>query len=413
MLTRSSGIDFSRQLRAFLMGVLRVMMHLLRDDLEAKRDQFLNELAHLSMLDCGTHNKSGVDHVGQYMQAKLVTLGARVETVSHNILGDTVIGRWHGTGTARLLLIGHLDTVYPDGWVEAHPFQIEGDRVRGPGTADMKAGLLAGCYAVEALHSVGFSNYAEITFLLNSDEEIGSPSSKGLIEREAQERDAVLVLECGRENGDIVSARKGIVHYELAVQGRAAHAGVEPERGRHAILELAHQIIAFQALNGYAPGVTVNVGVIGGGTKSNVVPAEARAEVDVRAADRAGLEGVIAALQRSVRQLTVPGTMAILTSTTTRPPMEKTAGTARLVRMCQAVANSLGFTINDAATGGTSDANFTSAIGVPTLDGLGPVGGLDHSPSEYILLSSIVPRTALLAGLIHAIARGGGNSDGE
>ncbi len=394
---------------ASICGGSGTMIKLLRECLEAKHDQFVNELTHLSMIDCGTDNKAGVDTVGEYMQAKLTTLGATVEKLPHDTLGDTLIARWHGTGRARLLLIGHLDTVYPDGWVETHPFEIEGDVARGPGTADMKAGLLAGCYAIEALRDTGFSNYAEIAFILNSDEEIGSPSSEGLIEREAQGRDAVLVLECARENGAIVSSRKGLAHYHLAVQGRAAHAGVEPERGRHAILELAHQIIALQALNGCRPGVTVNVGVINGGTKSNVIPAEAWAEVDVRAADRGGLDEVVAALHRSVQQPTVPETIVTLTCSSSRGPMEKSPGTARLVSMCRAVATSLGLTVNDAATGGVSDANVTGAIGVPTLDGLGPVGGLDHSPREYVLLSSIVPRTTLLAGLIQAVAENPGN----
>lgn len=381
------------------------MAQALQDYLQPKLDQFLQELATLSAIDCGSHNKAGVDRAGLYMRTKLETLGATVEVHPHATMGDTLVGRWRGTGTARLLLIGHLDTVYPDGWPEAHPFHIAGDIARGPSTADMKAGVLAGCYAVEALRATNFTDFAEIAYILNSDEEVDSSSSRNVIEQEALGRDAVLVLECGRENGDIVSARKGIGHFTLEVQGRAAHAGVEPERGRHAILELAYQIIKFQGFNGYKPGVTVNVGVINGGTYPNVVPAEARAIVDVRATERVALNDVIAALQEAVSHTTVADIVATLTGGISRPPMEKTQATARLVELCREVAHSLGLIVNDAATGGTSDANFTSTLGIPTLDGLGPVGGLDHSPDEYILVSSIVPRTAVLAGLMQAVVR--------
>lgn len=379
--------------------------HTLYEYLQARLASFLDELVLLSAVDCGTHNKAGVDWVGQYFRTKLATLGMRIETQPHARTGDTLVARGYGAGSARLLLIGHLDTVYPDGWPQAHPFTIDGDVARGPGTADMKAGLLAGCYALEALHAQGFDDFAEIAFVFNSDEEIGSPTSRELIEREAYGRDAALVLECGRENGDIVSARNGIAHYTLSVQGRSAHAGVEPERGRNAILELAHQVIAAQALNGSIPGATVNVGVISGGTVVNVVPAGAQAQIDVRARDQAGLDAISAALHKLATQATVPDTHATLAGTILRPPMEKTPATARLVSLYQIAARALGLDVHDAATGGTSDANFTAALGVPTLDGLGPVGGLDHGPDEYVRISSIVPRTLLLAELIRAIAR--------
>src|SRR5205823_2410118 len=188
------------------------------------------------------------------------------------------------------------------------PFRMEGDVARGPGTADMKAGLLSGLYALDALRTVGFDRFAEIAFVLNSDEEVGSPTSKPLIEREAQECDAVLVLEAGRENGDIVSARKGVAQFTLHVHGRSAHAGVEPQKGRNAIVELAHQIVALQALSGTVPGATVNVGVVQGGTRPNVVPAEASADLDVRAVDRASLDAIIAAIRARIAHTTVPET---------------------------------------------------------------------------------------------------------
>ena len=374
--------------------------------LQPKQDLILTELATLSMMDCGTDNKSGVDAVGRVMCARLESLGLEVESHDGGERGDTLVGRWRGGGRARLLLVGHLDTVYPPGWPEEHPFSVEGDIARGPGTCDMKAGVLVGLYALDALRAAGFDHFAEIAFILNGDEEVSSPVSSAIIAREALGRDAVLVLEAARENGDIVSARKGFAQFDLHVQGRAAHAGVEPEKGRHALLEMAHQIVALQALNGMIPGATINVGVATGGMRRNIVPDEARAELDVRARDAAGMDATIAALRAQTARTTVPGVTVTLEGGVVRAPMEKSAANTRLVEWCQEVAHALGFAVQDTATGGGSDANNTAALGIPTIDGLGPIGGLDHSPHEYITISSVIPRTAMLAGLIARICHG-------
>jgi len=379
----------------------------LRDLIQPRLDAFLRDLAELSGIDCGTYDKAGVDAAGRAMQAKLEGIGLTVERHDGGALGDTLVARGRGRGRARVLLIGHLDTVYAAGWPAAHPFAIAGDTARGPGTADMKAGLLAGLYALDALRAAGFDEYDELAFILNSDEEIGSPSSKELIAREARGRDAVLVLEAGRANGDIVSARKGSAHFDLHVTGRAAHAGVEPEKGRSAVLELAHLVVALHALNGAIPGATVNVGVVEGGTRRNVVAAEARALIDVRARDGAGLDGVIAVIRAVVAARTVPDTVATLEGDVTHLPMEKTAVSERLVEWCRTTARTAGFDVADTATGGGSDGNTTAALGVPTLDGLGPVGGAAHNPDEYVLVSSIVPRVAMLAGLIQRVCEHG------
>ena len=380
--------------------------HTLLAYLQPRLPSFLDDLAALSGMECGTYDKEGVDAVGRMMHARLAALGLEVEIHPAERLGDSLLARWRGQGRARLLLLGHLDTVYPRGWTAEHPFTIEGDVAHGPGTADMKAGVLAGLYALEALRAEGFDRFAEIAFILNSDEEIGSPTSRALIELVARGRDAVLVLEAGRENGDIVSARKGLASFTLRVRGRSAHAGVEPHKGRNAILELAHQIVAMQALNGSLPGATVNVGVAQGGTRPNVVPAEASAQIDVRAFDRASLDAIIAALHECAAHVTVPDTETTLEGGMTHAPMVKTPESARLVAWCQQAARDAGFTVSDAATGGGSDGNTTAAVGAPTLDGLGPVGGLDHSPREYVDIPSIAPRTAMLAGLIRRTCGG-------
>jgi len=377
----------------------------LRAYLESKRAAYLDDLSVLSSMDCGTYDKPGVNAAGAMLRARLEDLGLAVEVHDGGTLGSSLVARWHGHGTAKLLLLGHLDTVYPAGWPAAHPFEIRGDVALGPGTCDMKAGVLAGLYALDALRATGFDHYGEIAYLLTSDEEIGAPSSRWLIEREARGRDAVLVLEAGRENGGIVSARKGVAFFTLTTHGRAAHAGVEPEKGRNAILALAHHIVALQALNGVVPNATLNVGVVDGGMRPNVVPEEASAQVDVRAADHAALEAIIAAIRAQAARLTVPETTAELAGGISYPPMEKTPASARLVEWCQEAAREAGFTVRDAVTGGGSDGNTTAALGVPTLDGLGPVGGLDHSPREYIEVASVVPRIAMLAGLIEKICR--------
>jgi glutamate carboxypeptidase len=373
--------------------------------LDAQREAFIADLADLVNRDCGTDDKLGVDRVARWFERRCADWGYAVQTLPQTHFGDNVVGRIKGTGKAHLMLIGHLDTVYPIGTAAARPMRIVGDKIIGPGTCDIKGGLLVGLYAVRALQHMGFADFDELVFFFNSEEEVGSPVSQHLYAPIAKSMDAVLVLEAARANGDIVSARKGVGNYKLRVRGKAAHAGVEPEKGSSAILELAHRIAALHAINGVAPGVTVNAGVIGGGTRPNVVPDEAWVDVDVRAVDPQGAMLAQQAITNLARQPSqVRGTSIEMSGSFGFMPMAKTAPIARLVALTQASARELGFEVNDAATGGVSDANKMAELGVPVLDGLGPVGGLDHGPDEYIELSSIVPRTALLALLIQKIA---------
>ena len=253
--------------------------------------------------------------------------------------------------------------------------------------------------------SSGDSRSGGSTFIANPDEEVGSPSSREHIRAAAADVDACLVLECARANGDIVSARKGILDTRLTVHGRAAHAGVEPEKGRSAILEAARIVRDLHDLNGRWPGVTVNVGKITGGTRPNVVAERCDLEVDVRATTAEGLAEAEAAVREIAGATEVPDTTVDTHILVSWLPMEKLERSGWLVERAKAIAERLGFAVNDTSTGGASDANTTSGMGVPTLDGLGPVGGNDHSPAEYLDVESIVPRTTLLAGLLLAIAR--------
>ena len=378
----------------------------LHSEVAARHSRYLAELQQLVSIDCGSYTPSGVNRVADFVAGALGELGAQIERTSHQpgdgqpLLGDLVVGRLAGSGP-RLLLIGHMDTVFPEGTAAARPFRVDGDRALGPGVSDMKGGLLAGLHALAALHATGLR--PNVTFVANPDEEIGSPFSTPRIRELAAEHDAALVLECARANGDIVSARKGIADYEIRLTGRAAHAGVEPEKGRSAILEAARQVVALHDLNGRWPSVTVNAGVIEGGTRPNVVAEACRIELDLRAATVDEFELAASAVSGIVSHPTLDGVTAELSRAAYHPPMERTPASGRLAALATAIAADLGFTVRDAATGGASDANTTSAAGLPTLDGLGPIGGDDHSVDEWLDLASVVPRTTLLAGLVARI----------
>jgi glutamate carboxypeptidase len=384
----------------------------LRASLEASLPAYLTDLERLVNVDCGSYTKAGVDEVGAWTGERLASLGAHVDRHPHPELGDTLVGTFvrdprAGAGPS-VLLIGHLDTVFEPGTVAARPFVIRADRAHGPGVSDMKAGLLAGLYALEALRGTAADRtdwlpVERLVFVANPDEEIGSPSSTAIIRELARDVDVALVLEGARDNGDIVSSRKGMMDLRLTIRGRAAHAGVEPHKGRSAVLEAAHKIVALHALTGRWPGVTVNAGAVHGGTRPNIVAEEASVVLDVRAVERGHLELAEEAVRAIARGSTVPDVTTDVELMMRWWPMEKLERSSHLVDLAVAVADSLGFPLEDAATGGASDANTTAGMGVPSLDGLGPVGGLDHAPGEYVEVPSIVPRTALLAGLLAAV----------
>jgi glutamate carboxypeptidase len=370
---------------------------------------YLADLERLVNIDCGTYTRDGVDEIGRWTAAFLGQLGAEIEVRPDpsEHYGKTVVATFRGkVDGPRVLLVGHMDTVFDPGTAAARPFRIDDGVAYGPGVTDMKSGLLAGLYALKSIVAE-FDGlpFERLTFIANPDEEVGSPSSRDHIRAAAADVDACLVLECARANGDIVSARKGILETRLMVHGRAAHAGVEPEKGRSAILEAARLVRDLHALNGRWPGVTVNVGKIAGGTRPNVVAERCDLEVDVRATSADGLAEVEAAIRELAAATEVPDTTIDANVLVSWLPMEKLARSGRLVDHAQAIAVRLGFTIDDTATGGASDANTTSGMGVPTLDGLGPIGGNDHAPAEYLDVESIVPRTTMLAGLLLAIAR--------
>jgi glutamate carboxypeptidase len=377
--------------------------------IRAAEPAFLVDLERLVNVDCGSYTPEGVDEIGRFVAGFLSDIGADVETRPDPAgrLGATIVGTLRGAARGpRVVLIGHMDTVFDPGTAAERPFRIDPDgRAYGPGVTDMKSGLLAGLYAVRAVAAAAPLPFERLTFVANPDEEIGSPTSTPHIRALAADADACLVLECARANGDIVSSRKGILDARITVHGRAAHAGVEPEKGRNAILAAADLVQRLHGLNGRWPGVTVNVGVVAGGTRPNVVAERCELQVDVRAVRREDLEAAEAAMRELLTALAVPDTTADLVEMARWWPMEKLERSGRLVEHAVALAGRLGFEVRDTSTGGASDANSTAGMGIPSLDGLGPIGGNDHSPAEYLDVASIVPRTTLVAALLLAIGR--------
>ena len=381
----------------------------LRASVAADLPAYLDDLERLVNIDCGSYTPDGVNEVGRWTARFLTDLGADIDVRPDPAgrFGDTIVATFRGRASGpRVVLVGHMDTVFDPGTAAERPFRIVDGVARGPGVTDMKSGLLAGFYAIKSIIAeLGGLPFERLTFIANPDEEVGSPSSRPHIEKAAADADACLVLECARANGDIVSSRKGILDTRLTVHGRAAHAGVEPEKGRSAILEAARVVRELHALNGRWPGVTVNVGKVTGGTRPNVVAERCDLEVDVRATTAEGLREAEGAVRAIAEATEVPDTTIDTNILVSWLPMEKLERSGWLVERAKGLAERLGFSVDDTATGGASDANTTSGMGVPTLDGLGPVGGNDHSPAEYLDVESIVPRTTLLAGLLLVIAR--------
>ncbi|MBW7883235.1 MAG: M20 family metallopeptidase [Caldilineaceae bacterium] len=384
------------------------MLTLIVSYLKEHLDEYLDDLRSLTAMEAGTLHKAGVDAVQDWLQQRLANLGFVVDREAQPQLGDNLLATRKGRGKKRIMLLGHADTVFPVGTAAARPMTIKDNRILAPGACDMKAGLLTGLYAVAALDAAGLDRYGAINFLCVSDEEIHERCSLPLIRRTARESDVAFTLEAARANGDIVTARKTAVWCTIRVQGHAAHAGVEPEKGRNAILALLHHLRAIAGLNGLQPGVTVNIGRIEGGTQPNVVAEHAHAELDLRAWRDADLVHLLDAIRAQLQQEVLPGAVASMEVDleTAMPAMERTPAVVALEETAQRIAGELGFAVKGASTGGASDASYVAAEGIPVLDGLGPIGGLDHSPDEYVELDSIIPRTALLAGLMMALDEG-------
>jgi glutamate carboxypeptidase len=355
-----------------------------------------------------SYDKAAVDRFGRLVAAEWRKRGARVEFLRQRERGDHVrvtlrpggelrFGRG-GRPRGQVLVLGHLDTVYEAGTLARIPFRVSRGRAWGPGAYDMKSGLVIALFAAEALARTGFRPRRRVVFLWTSDEEIGSKTSRAWIEGEARRSQAVLVLEPSSGlDGRLKTARKGVGEIELIITGRAAHAGINPEDGVNAVRELALQIARLARLNRPRRGVSVSANVVEGGTRSNVVAARARALVDVRATRAADMRWLEAQFRR-LRPI-LPGARLQVRGGFSRPPLER-AASAALFQKARALARQMGLKLQESFTGGGSDGNFTAALGVPTLDGLGGVGEGAHSPGECVLLRALPERAALLAALL-------------
>lgn len=355
-------------------------------------NNYLELLESLVNIDSGTGDQEGLKQVAAIIQDRVTKVGFDFRILTGKD-GSTHYLATRGSG-ARVLLMAHLDTVFPKGTATKHRFRIEGARAYGPGVSDCKSGVVTIVGALEMISQTKFPDL-EIACLFNTDEEISSPGSRALIEAEARNAKMVLVIEPAEEDMVTIS-RKGIGRFDLQVVGKAAHSGSNPQDGANAILELAHKIIAIQNLTDLKAGITLNTGVIGGGFRPNVVPDYAAAEIDLRivSPEQEGL--ILPKLEEIVKQQVVAGTSAKLCGGITRPPMQATVANLALFERLKLVAGELGLNLDKNESGGGSDANFTAALGIPTLDGLGPTGGGHHSEAEYLVIDSLVERIELL-----------------
>ena len=372
--------------------------------LQSYQHELLQRLKLLVNIDSGTGQTDGINLIISYLQRWLSDIGFDVTLYPSGLFGNNLVARRQGKGRMRLLLIGHVDTVYAQGAVAIQPFHIRDGIASGPGVIDMKSGILMGIYALQAIMETGFEEYGELIVVFNNDEEVGSTDSALLLRQVAQQVDAALVLEPSRSIESVTKARKGADKYVMDVLGVPAHSGAEPNRGRSAVIELAHKMIAVHNLNSMFPGVTFNVTRISSSEQLNVVPDAARCHISVRAFNEHGLNTAAAALEQIAAGCTIAGTQTQLTRTRGRIPYEATPQNMRLVEIAQEEARGLGFELVAESKGGVSDANLLMDMGIPALDSLGPIGGGMHDlKSEYLRVDSIPVRGALLAGLIHRL----------
>jgi glutamate carboxypeptidase len=368
----------------------------------AHHDWLLELVEALVAIESPSDVPAAVNRCGGELTRRLEAIGGQVTRVPSAAAGDHIRAGF-GAGSKQILLLGHFDTVWPIGQLTRMPLKREGGRLHGPGVFDMKAGIGLAMLATRAIIDRGALDDCRIVMLWTTDEEIGSRTARALIEAEASKSDAVLVFEPSLPGGALKTSRKGVGQFEMIARGVSAHAGLDPGKGVSAIRELARQITAIDDLQDPASGVTLTVGMVSGGTRANVVPAEARATIDARATTRADAERV----QRAMRSLTpqIQGAGIEVTGGFDRPPLERTDGVVRLFDQAKAVAAEIGIDLKEGSAGGGSDGNFTAALGVPTLDGFGAIGDGAHAIHEHVEIDALVPRAATIAGLLDRLVR--------
>jgi glutamate carboxypeptidase len=378
----------------------------------ANRDWLLELIESLVAIESPSDDPRAVNQCRAELARRLEAIGGKVTRIAAPTAGPSTTLRAgdhlrasFGSGPRQLLLLGHFDTVWPVGQLAKMPITREAGRLHGPGIFDMKAGIGLAMLATRAVLDHGGLDGCQVTMLWTADEEIGSGTSRAAIEAEAARSDAVLVFEPSLPGGGLKTSRKGVGQFEMVARGVSAHAGLDPGKGVSAVRELARQITAIDDLQDPANGVTLTVGVIHGGTRSNVVPDEARAIIDARANTRAGAER----LERAMKALTpyIQGARVEVSGGFDRPPLERSAAVVKLFELAQSVAAEINATLTEGSAGGGSDGNFTAALGVPTLDGIGAIGDGAHALHEHVETDALAPRAAVIAGLLARLGRGG------
>ena len=373
-------------------------MHQLLHHLAANQEQLIRDLLAWCALESPSNDPAATTRMAQMAAAHLAATGAAVEIIPGQVNGSMVQATWAGGDRKPLLLLAHHDTVHPIGSLARNPPRVEDGRVYGPGSYDMKGGALLAAAALAAIRSLGRPLPRPVILLSTADEELSSTDSRPLIEALARQAEAVLVLEPAFYGGELKTARKGVGTFTIRALGRASHAGGAHELGINAIVELAHQVRALTGLTDYERGITISVGLIQGGSAVNTVPAAAEMQVDARVwrlEDAAWVNQQVYALRPHL-----PGASLQISGGVERPPMERLPGTARLFELARRLGQEIGLELVERAVGGASDGNFTAALGIPTLDGLGVCGDGAHTDEEYVLIEQLAPRAAVLAGLL-------------
>lgn len=370
-----------------------------------KKEESLKLLERLVNIDSGSTNAEGLEKVRTLVVDELRQLGARIETFpAEPHPGSNVVATFTGTGKKKILILAHIDTVFKDGTAAAKPFYVKDGRAYGPGVMDNKGGVVAGLQALKILQQLGFKDYGQLTFLIDTNEETGSVGTSALIERVAKQHDVALNLEPGRPADGLVVERKGSATALIEVKGLAAHAGVAPEAGRNAAMEVAHQVLQLSKTADAAKKTTVNFTVLTANGPTNVIPATASARGDVRAATPEELDRVEKDLQRIAQNKLIPDTEVKVRLIRGLPPMPRSPASDKLVATAEGIYAEIGKKLTIESSGGAADASLVAGVGVPVLDGFGIVGGGIHTPEEYAEVESIVPRLYLLSRMLMALS---------
>lgn len=372
-----------QQIQSYLQSVEAEMFALLKD---------------IVSIQSSSHNKPGIDQTAETVAGVFKNLPVTTETITQTLQGNHLLIRSQAQPhfPKQVLLVGHMDTVFPKD-TDFNWYKEDETKSYGPGVVDMKGGLVAGIFALKALNKIGQLEKIPLTFVFNSDEEIGSRSSIDIIQKEANASAFAFVLEAGGFDNQVVTGRKGNLTIELHVQGKAGHAAFATPKKSSAILELAHKIIEFEALNDFEKGISINVGKIDGGIGPNTIPEFANAQVDFRYVDPVDLRFLEEKVTHIAETTAVPETLSRVDFISGRPPMQKSEDNHKLFEVAAGIARQLGYPLQEEFRNGVSDANFIADLNVPVLDGLGPIGGRDHSRDEFMIKASLPQRTLLLA----------------